>query len=359
MKKAVQDELKNNEELKQTIEKLKNDPAMQSASNAAHNFKRQAQDAANKASGSATAAASHLNDAANQAASKVKSAAESAASNAGADANQAHAESEAKKSHSEAGAGAASGTESEQGVPLYQRFFSDATNMFSSLKERLNTGATGTQSNTTNEEQSNAVVVKEPTFWERAFNFESDSAFGRMFGAAGDAAGGIGDRMFGETEQAEAMAELRQRMPTFSIDQFLADDMGKLAPAVLSAYLGGDVEGLRRTTRDQAYGALHRSVLERDTQQLKMDTRILFLSDPELESIRIIGGEPTPVVSFEAHQVNCVRHKLTDKIVEGNEDDIRAVHYLLALQPNEDEDAPHDQRWQVTELAVRGMQSVY
>jgi import inner membrane translocase subunit TIM44 len=216
------------------------------------------------------------------------------------------------------------------------------------------------------------------------------SKFAAVFG---EGAGGIGDRVFGETEQAEAMGELRLLMPDFSIEEFLREDISEtIAPAVLSAYLKGDVEGLRRTCRDAAFGVLQRSVMEREAQQLLMDPRILHISDPELEGIRFIGGTPTPVVSFEAHQLNCVRSKQTAAVVEGSEDDIRAVYYLLALQPVEaseaeeadaggaDADAPEggeagageeggakgatpDEaeplRWQVTELAVRGMQSVY
>lgn len=30
-----------------------------------------------------------------------------------------------------------------------------------------------------------------------------------------------------------------------------------------------------------------------------MDERLLYLSDPEIESVRFIGGIPTPVISFE------------------------------------------------------------
>ena len=56
------------------------------------------------------------------------------------------------------------------------------------------------------------------------------------------------------------------------------------------------------------------------------------MQEPELEGIRIIGGMPTPVVSFEIHQLHCIRSRLTASIVEGDEDDIRAVHYLWALQ---------------------------
>jgi len=48
---------------------------------------------------------------------------------------------------------------------------------------------------------------------------------------------------------------------------------------------------------------------------------------------------------------------MSGAISEGSEDDIRAFHYLWALQPNEDSDSEHP--WQVTELAVRGVMEVY
>ena len=81
------------------------------------------------------------------------------------------------------------------------------------------------------------------------------------------------------------------------------------------------------------------------------------MSDPEMESIRIIGGQPTPIVSFETHQIYCLRSGMSNTVVEGDEDDIRSFHYLWALQPNEQSDS--DEKWQVTELAVRGVMEVY
>ena len=59
---------------------------------------------------------------------------------------------------------------------------------------------------------------------------------------------------------------------------------------VLGAYLKGDVEALRKYTRDAAYGLLHKSVIEREAHQLRMDPRILYLSDPELEAVRFVGA---------------------------------------------------------------------
>ena len=83
--------------------------------------------------------------------------------------------------------------------------------------------------------------------------------------------------------------------------------------------------------------------------------------EPSLKFPRY-GLRKRGIVSFETHQLHCIRSRLTAAIVEGDEDDIRAVHYLWALQQTEEEvgeDTPDEQRWQVTELAVRGMMSTY
>jgi len=172
--------------------------------------------------------------------------------------------------------------------------------------------------------------------------------------------GGAGDRVgdfFGETEQAEAVGLLKEQMPDFRQEAFLEHVGASLGPEVISAYLKGDLEVLRANCRDQAYAILSSSVHERQTRQIRMDPRILHMSEPELESVRIINGQPTPIVSFETHQLYCLRNALTNKVEEGDEDDIRCFYYLWALQPNEVSDAP--QKWQVTELAIRGVMETY
>ena len=64
----------------------------------------------------------------------------------------------------------------------------------------------------------------------------------------------------------------------------------------------------------------------------------------------------TPIVSFETHQLYCMR-TMDGKVEEGDEDDIRAFYYLWALQLNEQSDAK--EKWQVTELAIRGVLQTY
>lgn len=245
--------------------------------------------------------------------------------------------------------------------PLHERLMSDASAMFSSIKEKLSGGSRAASGPI--DEDTTTVVVKEPSFWEKTFNQANDSSvlrgFFRFFGAAGDATGGAVDRVFGETEQAEALTMLREDYPEFSQEQLMKHVSTTLGPNVLGAYLRGDVDVLRSTCREQAYALLHASVMEREARMLRMDERILHMSEPELEGVRIVNERPTPVISFETHQLNCIRSRATNAVVEGDEDDIRSVHYLWALQLNEQSDAPEEERWQVTELAIRGMAPVY
>ena len=304
------------------------------------------------------------------------------------------AENKSAKEGAEAGAeGASSSKEEAAPMALHERFLADLGALFDKLKTAAGSateaassvassaassassaassarsassgeagGAAGAAAGGEEGQQeagSGAVMVREPSFWERHFQQESPF-FERLrgvMGGAGDAAGRVGD-FFGETEQAEAMGLLREQMPEFRQEAFLEHISEDLGPEVISAYLKGDLDVLRANCRDQAYAILSSSVHERVTRQIRMDPRILHMSEPELESVRIINGQPTPIVSFETHQLYCIRNSLTGKVEEGDEDDIRAFYYLWALQLNEESDAK--EKWQVTELAIRGVLQTY
>ena len=415
LKDNIQKEMEKNPELKQTLKDLRENTTLNEAAKAARDAAEQAQSAASKAGESAASAASAAGKAGAEAASAAREAAESAAeaaresdaakaaraaadearealgkaqeqmnaagggASASSDAGAAGADAGA-----DAGAGGAEGS-TEPPLPLYQALMQDVREMWARL-------TTSSAANKPIDHETTTVAVKEPSFWEKTFNQASDSAafrgFAGAFGKAGDAAGSVTDRILGQTEQAEARELLREVMPSFSQDEFLKHLKSELMPQVIGAYLKGDDAVLRTACREQAYALLHASVMERQARQLKMDPRILHMSDPEIVGYRIIGGNPTPVVSFEAHQLHCVRD-LKGKVVEGDEDDIRAVYYLFALQPFDadatttaagagagaaeeaadgegdgegeepKEEAPPPPPWQVTELAVQGSLQTY
>jgi len=328
--------------------------------------------------------------------SKTESDTDGGASSTAADAKENHEKGDASSSTSNSTSGAST---DEAPIPLHQRFLADMSALFETMKSKVS-GADGAGAPSSSaaaasgegggqgDPSEGAVMVRQPTFWEKHFDQESPF-FQRIrgfMGGAGDAAGGVTDRVFGQTEQAEAMSLLRETHPGFHQETFLSHINDELGPEVLSAYLKGDLDMLREATREQAYATLAASVNERKQRQLLMDTRILYMSEPELESIRIIGGLPTVIVAFETHQVYCLRNGTNGAVVEGSEDDIRAFHYLWALQPNEEEppeeadEASEEAKeakekaneegeeakgpkpyfeWQVTELAIRGVLETY
>lgn len=433
---TIKKEVDSNPELKKTLDELRNNKDLNEAAAAAREAASTVSEAAaeaaekaavgvGKAAGKAADTAAAAGDtfaskgeaaftSASEAASKMRG----AAAEAGPSASAAGEAGEGAKAASDA-AGDAGAKADDAPPPLYARLLDDAAGIFGSFKEKVlgggGGGGTPSPADAPIDAETTAVVIKEPTFWERTFNQESEffSKFKGAFGAAADASGGVGDRVdgiFGETEQAEAMRELRLLMPDFRQDEFLKHVGEELGPVVIGAYLSGDAELLRANCREQAYATLHASIIDRTSRQLVMDARVLYISEPELEGIRIIGGMPTPIVSFETHQLNCIKD-LAGKVVEGDEDDIRAVHYLWALQPWEEpmvdpaaeakaaKAAPKEEKakaaaseapageakegaegeakedsdgeaaeeeeevpkppWQVTELAVRGMQSIF
>ena len=207
--------------------------------------------------------------------------------------------------------------------PLYERFMADMSTLLENIKATVSAGSQGTPSSAqgssgdsdgpSNPEAGSAVVVRPPTFWEKHFQQESPF-FERLrgvMGGAGDAAGRVGD-FFGETEQAEALGMLKEQMPEFRQEAFLQHIGESLGPEVIGAYLKDDLDVLRANCRDQAFAILSSAVVERQTRQLRMDPRILHMSEPELESVRIINGQPTPIVSFETHQLYCIRSMATN-----------------------------------------------
>lgn len=138
------------------------------------------------------------------------------------------------------------------------------------------------------------------------------------------------DRLFAENEMGMVVREIREEDPTFRISEFLREVELDLVPQILGAYLAGDRENLKGRCTDEAFSMLNASIRERETEGIVMDTNILDVSDIELTAGRVLEDSPVLIVSFNTQQINCLRDK-GGNIVEGREDDIRAVYYAWAL----------------------------
>ena len=287
-KESIDKEMKKNPELQKTLDELREGavPLAKGAQEAASKLSSAAAEGASQAAeraGKAADAAAKAADAATKAGEAAKARATEAAAAASqsemaqkaeqmaAQARQAMDEARAKASEAaggaagekEAGAGGEAGSGAGAGAggeapPLYARLMEDVENLFKSAKERLfaGTGVAVGRAPGPDDTESRGVVVKEPSFWEKATNQAGQSAFMRGFagfaGAAGEGVSGVADRVMGENEQAEAVALLREQMPHFDQEAFLEHVKTTMAPEVLGAYLKGEVAPVKLHCREQA-----------------------------------------------------------------------------------------------------------
>jgi len=89
---------------------------------------------------------------------------------------------------------------------------------------------------------------------------------------------------------------------------------------------------------------------------LTLDTDILAgPNELELKGAKLMeNGPPCFIWTFNTQQVNCLRD-VSGEIVEGAVDDIRTVHYAMAVSRHPNlEQTDLEYPWQVSELAILG-----
>ena len=138
------------------------------------------------------------------------------------------------------------------------------------------------------------------------------------------------DRLFAENEMAMVLREICEEDPAFKISDFLMLVETDFVPKILGAYLRGDQDQLRKSCTEDAFAMLNASIRERDAEGVVMDPNILDVGDVELTAGKVLEDSSVLIVSFSTQQINCLRDH-TGNVIEGREDDIRAVYYAWAF----------------------------
>jgi import inner membrane translocase subunit TIM44 len=166
------------------------------------------------------------------------------------------------------------------------------------------------------------------------------------------------DQLFGESEIAASIREMKEADRAFRLEDFAEDIEYVVAPHIISNFLEGDEDALQKHCGDAAFAAVNASIKARRQQKFTLDTGILAgPNELELKGAKLMeNGPPCFIWTFNTQQVNCLRDS-SGEIVEGDVDDIRTVHYAMAVtkHPNLDE-ADLEYPWQVSELAILGNQ---
>lgn len=164
------------------------------------------------------------------------------------------------------------------------------------------------------------------------------------------------DRVFGESEIAASIREMKEIDYNFHLEDFTEDMEYIISPHIIKSYLEGDSEELQLHCGEAAFLAVNASIKARKQQKLSLDTSILAgPKELELKACqRVEKGPPLFVWMFNMQQVNCLRDA-NDDIVEGAVDDIRNVHYAMVVTRHPEPDTVGLQYpWQISELAIVG-----
>jgi len=163
------------------------------------------------------------------------------------------------------------------------------------------------------------------------------------------------DRVFGESEIAASIREMKEIDYNFHLEDFTEDMEFIVAPHIIRTYLEGDQQALEKHCGEAAFAAVNASIKARKSQKLTLDPAILAgPKELQLVSAKLNDkGPPSFIWTFQMQQVNCLRDA-DDEVIEGAIDDIRTVCYAIAINRHPDVDKVLDLEypWQVSELAI-------
>ncbi|EEA07177.1 Tim44-like domain-containing protein [Cryptosporidium muris RN66] len=151
------------------------------------------------------------------------------------------------------------------------------------------------------------------------------------------------EKLFGETEFALAIKEMRKVDPTFNTVEFIETVETVIIPHIIDAYLVGNDDVLRLHCGITAYAALSASCKERRSMKLKLDPTLLLIRNVDLKGAKRwnvnsndsneynnFNSYPWFIFTFSTQQINCLRD-YEGKVVSGSVDDIREVVYSMAI----------------------------
>eukprot|EP00397_Hematodinium_sp_SG-2012_P015655 GEMP01015947.1.p1 GENE.GEMP01015947.1~~GEMP01015947.1.p1 ORF type:complete len:444 (+),score=109.12 GEMP01015947.1:90-1421(+) len=208
---------------------------------------------------------------------------------------------------------------------------------------------------------ASALVIRHETAWDRFGAKLGDMPFlSNMYDNP------LFDRMFGETEMAQSVREMKEIDPGFSLAEFSEEIEHVIAPHVVKCFLEGDRTTLQRQCAGPAFAAVDSSMKERAKQKCYLDPNILLGPyEVELKGAKSMDNSaPSFIWTFQTQQVNCLRDQ-DHNVIEGAVDDIRTVFYAMALtrhpilDENPEEAMNLEYRWQIRELAIVGNQQCW
>jgi len=119
------------------------------------------------------------------------------------------------------------------------------------------------------------------------------------------------------------LVQVKMADPSFTVAKFL-EGAAKAFEYIVAAYAKHDTDALRPLLSPDVYSRFSASIQDREDRGETMETELVVLKPPKLESFEVHDGRATAAVRFQSEQVNIVKDK-DGKVVEGDRDHVESV----------------------------------
>ena len=107
------------------------------------------------------------------------------------------------------------------------------------------------------------------------------------------------DAVFAETEEGQAVKELRRLERDFNLEEWLLDVEDDFAPDMLEAYLTGNLELMSGVCGDTTKAMVTAAISEREKNGFVVDSTILDIRGTNLLAARVFEKAPPIMVHFD------------------------------------------------------------
>jgi len=159
---------------------------------------------------------------------------------------------------------------------------------------------------------------------------ESDHLAVRMSRAVTEKMQTVFGSLFSKTEMSEVLTEICKMDPSFDPVAFIKQCREDIIPNVLESLIRGDLEVMEDWCHEACFNQLAVPIKAAHQQKLKLDNRILDVTEPELIAAKLMEQGPVLVISFFSQQMMVLRDS-KNHIIEGDPEKVIRVTYVWAL----------------------------
>ncbi|KAI7697269.1 hypothetical protein SSS_08104 [Sarcoptes scabiei] len=179
---------------------------------------------------------------------------------------------------------------------------------------------------------------------------ESDNPIVRASRLVTDKMSELFGGMFTKTELSEVLTEICKVDPDFDRFKFIKDCETDIVPNILEALIRGDLEVLQDWCYEGVFNVLITPIKQAQTMGYRFESRILDLTNVDLEMGKMMEQGPVLIITFQTQQIMCVRDA-KGNVVEGDPEKIIKVNYIWVLCRDQNELDPRA-AWRLLDLSA-------